>query len=380
MALTEEQRGYLESIWTNVKHTAAFSGPYKLYQIVKKEGKHKIGLKGIREFLSDLEPYSLQKRVQRKFPRRHILTDSIDTIWDGDLQDVRNISKDNEGVQYILVLQDIFSRYLFTAPLKQKTATNMIEALKTIFASGRKPEVLRTDKGKEFKNHRVASFLKDEDVHQIFTENETKSNFAERSIQNLENRLHRMFTHNQSYEFLSKLQSVTDNINNTPSRPLGGITPASVTKKNVEEVRYSAYLQRNKKKSAVSKKLRNTKKERKRPFKFKLNDKVRISHLRRLFQREYDQKWTGEIFKVSGRYRSQGLPVYKLKDFAGEPILGTFYAQELQKVRTDDNSIWKIDKILQERKRKGTVEVLVSWHQWPAKFNSWIKKSVVKEV
>ena len=105
----------------------------------------------------------------------------------------------------------------------------------------------------------------------------------------------------------------------------------------------------------MSKKLRNTKKERKKPFKFKLNDKVRISHLRRLFRREYDQKWTGEIFKVSGRYRSQGLPVYKLKDFAGEPILGTFYAQELQKVRTDDNSIWKIDKILQERKRKGTV-------------------------
>ena len=133
-------------------------------------------------------------------------------------------------------------------------------------------------------------------------------------------------------------------------------------------------------KCAVSKKLRNTKKERKRPFKFKLNDKVRISHLRRLFQREYDQEWTGEIFKVSGRYRSQGLPVYKLKDFAGEPILDTFYAQELQKVRTDDDSIWKIYKILQERKRKGTIEVLVSWHQWPAKFNSWIKKSDVQKV
>ena len=69
-----------------------------------------------------------------------------------------------------------------------------------------------------------------------------------------------MFTHNQSYEFLSKLQSVTDNINNTPSRPLGGITPASVTKKTVEEVRYSTYLQRNKK-SAASKKHQKRKKE-----------------------------------------------------------------------------------------------------------------------
>lgn len=100
----------------------------------------------------------------------------------------------------------------------------------------------------------VSSFLKKEGVHQIFTENETKSNFAERSIQNLENRLQRMFTHNQSYEFLSKLQAVTDSINKTPSRPLGGITPASVTKENEEEIRYRAYLQRNKRAGAVSKK------------------------------------------------------------------------------------------------------------------------------
>lgn len=381
MVLTDEQRRYLENIWTDVKHAASFAGPYKLYQIVKKEGKQKIGLKGIRDFLSNLEPYSLQKRVQRKFPRRHILTDSIDTIWDGDLQDVRNISKENEGIQYIMVLQDIFSRYVFTAPLKQKTASYVIEALKGIFANGRKPKVFRTDKGSEFKNRWVSSFLEKEGVHQTFTENETKSNFAERSIQNLENRLQRMFTQNQSYEFLSKLQAVTDNINNTPSRPLGGITPASVTKENEEEVRYRAYLQRNKRPGVVSRKSKNSKiAEKKKPYKFKVGDKVRISHLRRTFQREYDQKWTGEIFKVCRRYRSQGLPVYKLKDFAEESITGTFYSQELQKVSTSDNFIWKIDKILKERKRKGTIEILVSWHQWPAKFNSWIKKSDMQNV
>lgn len=135
-----------------------------------------------------MESYSIQNRVRRKFPRRHILTDSVDSIWDGDLQDVRNISKKNDGVQYILVLQVIFSRFLFTAPLKQKTATNMIDALKVMFAKGKKPKVLRTDKGIKFKNRWVSAFLKKESVHQIFTENETKSNFAERSIQNLENR------------------------------------------------------------------------------------------------------------------------------------------------------------------------------------------------
>lgn len=131
-------------------------------------------------------------RVQRKFKRRHIITDSIDTIWDGDLQDVRNISKYNDGIQYILVLQDIFSRFLFTAPLKQKTAAEVIKGLRS------KPKVLRTNKGSEFKNKWVKSFLKKEEVHSIYTESETKSNFAERGIQKLENRLHRMFVQKDS--------------------------------------------------------------------------------------------------------------------------------------------------------------------------------------
>lgn len=331
-----------------------------------------------------MESYSLQKRLRRKFPRRHILTDSVDSIWDGDLQDVRNISKKNDGVQYILVLQDIFSRFLFTAPLKQKTATNMIDALKVMFAKGKKPKVLRTDKGIKFKNRWVSAFLKKESVHQIITENETKSNFEERSIQNLENRLHRMFAHKQSYKYLNELPFITESINNTPSRPLGGFAPVNVTENNEDEVRYSAYLQRTKNdkktQGPMNVKSPSTKYSKEKSYKFKINDKVRITHLRQLFQREYDQKWTGEIFKVSSRFRSQGIPVYKLKDFADESISGAFYSQELQKVNKDDDSIWKIDKILKERKRKGVAEVLVSWHQWPAKFNSWIKKSDLQEV
>jgi hypothetical protein len=78
--------------------------------IIKKESKHKIGLRFIKRFLSNTGAYSLQKRVQRNFKRRHIVADTINTLWDGDLQDVRNISKYNDGVQFILVLQDVFSR------------------------------------------------------------------------------------------------------------------------------------------------------------------------------------------------------------------------------------------------------------------------------
>jgi hypothetical protein len=59
--------------------------------------------------------------------------------------------------------------------------------------------------------------------------------FAERSIQNLENRLHRIFCHNQSYKYLNKLPSITKSINNTPSQHLGGFVPADVTKRKKDD-------------------------------------------------------------------------------------------------------------------------------------------------
>lgn len=74
------------------------------------------------------------------------------------------------------------------------------------------------------------------------------------------------------------------------------------------------------------------KKRPKQIFKNKIGDDVRISQLKHPFQRDYQQKWTEEYFKVSNRYKRDGIPVYKIKDLAEDPIEGTFYESELQKV------------------------------------------------
>ena len=116
--MSHKEKQYLTDIWTNPKHPASFSGPGKLYDYVKKEGKFKNSLRSINQFLSNTEAYSLQKRVQRKFKRSPVIVETVDTQWDGDRCDVRNIAKYNKNFKYILVLQDVFSRYIFTSPLK----------------------------------------------------------------------------------------------------------------------------------------------------------------------------------------------------------------------------------------------------------------------
>jgi hypothetical protein len=101
--------------------------------------------------------------------------------------------------------------------------------LRSIFAEGRKPKILRTNKGSEFKNKWVKAFLRKEGVHSIYTENETKRSLAERSIQKLENILHRMFLQRQSYKFVDELANITQSINATPSRPFGNLAPVKIT-------------------------------------------------------------------------------------------------------------------------------------------------------
>ena len=51
-----------------------------------------------------------------------------------------------------------------------------------------------------------------------------------------------------------------------------------------------------------------------------------------------------------------------------------FYAEELQKIQKSDN-IYKIEKILAEKKENGKVKVLVKWLGYDKKFNSWLPKS-----
>ena len=65
-------------------------------------------------------------------------------------------------------------------------------------------------------------------------------------------------------------------------------------------------------------------------------------------------------------------PTFKVDDYDGEMLEGSFYAQELLKVPKVKDRIYRVEKVLQRRKRKGRVEFLVKWRGYPKKFNSWI--------
>ena len=95
--------------------------------------------------------------------------------------------------------------------------------------------------------------------------------------------------------------------------------------------------------------------------------------------REYSQKWTGELFKIDTRFRREGVPVYTILDWDGERVDGTFYEPELQPVTIDPTTEYRVEKILKRRVRNKGKEVLVRWLHWPKKYDSWIPEADVKD-
>ena len=95
--------------------------------------------------------------------------------------------------------------------------------------------------------------------------------------------------------------------------------------------------------------------------------------------REYSQKWTGELFKIDTRFRREGVPVYTILDWDGERVDGTFYEPELQPVTIDPTTEYRVEKILKRRVRNKRKEVLVLWLHWPKKYDSWIPEADVKD-
>lgn len=127
--MTDKQNDeYVNKIWTDPKHPAAFASANKVYEVIRKKGKHEIGVETIKNILSKNETYSVQKPVRINFDRNRVIVKGIDDQWDGDLASMENVSKYNDGVKYLLVLIDIYSRYLNIRKIKDKKSTTVVTA------------------------------------------------------------------------------------------------------------------------------------------------------------------------------------------------------------------------------------------------------------
>ena len=111
----------------------------------------------------------MHKQIIRKFNKRKVQLPFIDNIWgEGDLADTQLISKFNKGFNFLLCAIDIYSKYTWVIPLKDKKDTTITNAFQKILkesnrseakSKGRKPNKIWLDKDSKFCNRSMKSWL-----------------------------------------------------------------------------------------------------------------------------------------------------------------------------------------------------------------------------
>ena len=120
-------------------------------------------------------PDELHKPVIKKFNKRKVYSQCRDNIWGVDLADMQSLSKKNKGVKYLLFAIDLFSKYAFVVPLKDKKGISIVNAFNNIIKqSNRKPNEIWVDQGGEFYNLVFKKWLSDNDIIMYSTFNEGK--------------------------------------------------------------------------------------------------------------------------------------------------------------------------------------------------------------
>ena len=247
---------------------------------------------------------------------------------DADLADMQLLSKYNKGIRFLLCVIDIFSKYAWVVPLKDKKGISIVKAFQSILKqSNKKPNKIWVDKGSEFYNASFKKWLRDNDLVMYSTHNEGKSVVAERFIRTIKSKIYKYMTSISKNVYVNKLDDIVNEYNNTyKDKEINNKDP-----------------------------------------KFKIGDRVRISKYKNIFAKGYMPNWSEEVFVIK-KVENTVPWTYVIDDLNGEEIIGSFYEKELQKTSQEE---FRIEKVI---KRKGD-KIYVKCKGYNNSFNSWIDKA-----
>lgn len=374
--LTPTQNDYLTAIYHDPSNPASFQTPRDVFDIVNQDNRHNLKFKQVQRWVSNQESYSKHKRVYKNFARNRVLVKGIDDQWDADLAQMNKFSAQNNDMKYLLCVIDIFSRFAWVVPIPDKFQTTITPAFEQILRdSGRKPDRLRTDAATDFTASAFQRMCKRNKIRHFTTSGEKQANYVERFIQTLKSRIYRYLIQKNSVRYIDDLEALVSSYNGSFHSGIQ-MEPAYVNAENEKILWWQMYL------PDEFFTGENPPKFKKKPFLLDVGNHVRITQTLGRLSRKYDQKWTSEVFEVSERFHRYEIPIYKLKDIAGEPVKGTFYENELQKIDFDlsENALGTVEKIIKHRGRGRNRQALIKWLDWPKKFNSWVLVSDIVNI
>lgn len=303
----------VEKTYLDPKNPGSFGGVERLYRQLKSKGFTR---KDVKDYLRGNETYTLHKDRRFRFRKNRVVAFSKDFQWMADLADMQKYSKQNHGYKYILVVIDVFTKYIWARALHSKQPRSVTQAFENIFdLDGRKPLRLQTDRGREFDSAYLREFYKKHKITYFTSWNKTfKCSVVERANRTIKSRMFRYFTANKTHKWVHNLQKIVDSYNNSHHRSIK-MTPTEACEAPTQVVFNNLY--------GFS--------FDKQPSKSKLNvgDNVRVAYDRGVFDKSYEKTHTDETAQVVA-IAQRPYPMYSLRDWSGEHVNRRFYHQELQ--------------------------------------------------
>jgi len=353
------------SAYNKPGHPIAFSTPSRVAQYFG------LKVKKAKEILEHVEGYNLHREYKKPKHYNPYYVHNRREIFQGDLIDIAALKEENEGVTFLLLLIDIFTKRVWVYPLKSKNARDMHAAMSEWIHSLRTvPNKLQTDQGNEFTNNRVQTLLANNNIEWQPCYGTLKASIAERANKTIQILIYKYMTELETNKYIDVLPELIATYNKRGHRTLEGMSPKDADKveneSHVQQIFHQKYYEAGK----LRKTLRN--------LPFKVGDVVRIkTDPKKLTNstRAYAIQFQGEYFRIVRINRTLPIAMYHLRSMDTQDYIeGGFYANELQRHRGDS---WRIEEVLARRRRGGRDQLLVKWRYFGPQWNSWINADQV---
>ena len=168
--------------------------------------------KNIKIFINEI--YS--KPPRRNYPTNKTDVYHIDDIWSLDILDLKDYGpENNRGYRYILVVIDNFSKYGWTVPLKNKNAQTIKDSFDKFFIKSKRiPNLIETDRGKEFYNNIFQDFLNKNNIKLYSRNTELGAVFVERFNRTIRDLLKKIVFEHGDGNWIDVLPTITKQYNN----------------------------------------------------------------------------------------------------------------------------------------------------------------------
>ena len=227
--------------------------------------------------------------IYSKPPKKNYATNKtdvyhIDDIWSLDILDLKDYGpENNRGYRYVLVIIDNFSKFAWTIPLKNKKALTIKDSFEIILMnSNRKPDLVESDRGKEFYNNIFQDFSNKNDINLYSRNSSYGAVFAERFNRTIRDLLKKPVFEKGDGNWIEILPTITKQYNNRIH---------SSTKLSLLQ----ASLRKNE--GYVYKNLLDKRKKVK-PY-FQINDLVRTADLKKTFSKSDTTNWSYNLYKIT---------------------------------------------------------------------------------